>query len=578
MLIIFNNLYSSKHKSLFFSFICLNLPTFFGFKPPIPIGHYEGSLSRKSASQTIHQDIKIDVKELKSRALQIEVKNNLGEVIDSANISWPNSWFFSIRKLQLTIPRLESKPIRLEKVHHKKNLKLLECYFGETQYIVDACFSHERFFIRITSKTNNQSIYNLTGELHKKSSSLDFEIPQNFNLKQAILIAMKKNFDTQIEYQRLQQAIENAKASILNLFPHFNYRSAVLLNIPIPLSLSTPLSLASFAGDFVPFLLPTRWFKVKELEDESKAEAITYDLLRADLANQIHSIAYRLEELKSNYIFYHQLIATLSTALERVVVFGKLPEIAVRLKVYINLARLELAKFDADIKTTKNSIALALGFHNPEVIKDLNIDEDIPSPEDTSFLNKYEISQLALQRALELKQIDFLIDEAHYQKRELYFNWMDPEVDSRHSLGLGLIEYIKLSKSIIHSLIIKREQTQTTICEKCYVFSTLFNNAITNYLIAMENLITVKNFSQDFFNRLNNLEKLSDYSGIQSDLQFVIQNYISLQLRINNITADFKIYKAQIDRLLLRNFYEEILPNESFDKGNIDDPLLHLLN
>lgn len=170
------------------------------------------------------------------------------------------------------------------------------------------------------------------------------------------------------------------------------------------------------------------------------------------------------------------------------------------------------------------------------------------------------------------------LEKAHYQKRELYFNWMDPEVDSRHSLGLGLIEYIKLSKSIIHSLIIKREQTQTTICEKCYVFSTLFNNAITNYLIAMENLITVKNFSQDFFNRLNNLEKLSDYSGIQSDLQFVIQNYISLQLRINNITADFKIYKAQIDRLLLRNFYEEILPNESFDKGNIDDPLLHLLN
>lgn len=457
-------------------------------------------------------------------------------------------------------------------------MNVLECYYGKTQYIVDVCLSFDRFFIRITPTNDNQSIYNLAGELYKKNPSFEFETPQTFTLKEAILIAMKKNFDTQIEYQRLQQAIENAKASMLNLFPHFNYKSAVLLNVPIPFSLSTPLSFASFAGDFVPFLLPTRWFKVKELEDESKAEQITYDLLRADLANQIQSIAYRLEELKSNYVFYQELVTTLSETLERVIRFGKLPEIAIRLRVYINLAKLEMAKLNTDIKTTKNSIALALGFHNPEVIKDLIIDEDIPSHGSTPFLNKYEISQLALQRALELKQIDFLIDEAHYQKRELYFNWMDPEVDSRHSLGLGLIEYVKMSKSVIHSLILKREQTQSTICQKCHVFTTLFNNAISNYINGMETLIFVKNFSRELFDKLNHLENLSDFSGIQSDLQFFIQNYISLQLRINSILADFKIYQAQIDRLLLKNFYEEILPQESSREGDTKDPLLNLLN
>lgn len=502
------------------------------------LGHYEGTLQQRYTDGIRSTQISIDLSRNDRTAAVAEVRDLRGNRL----------FFISAQNIRLNAFDLLLPPPWRGFVHMRKDK---ECFVGERPQVT-LCFSESKVLLDLTDGSG-QSLLTITGDKFKREAPIDMETPRRFTLNEAIQIAQDKSFETRMEFEKLIRARRAARAAYLSLLPRLNL-STTLSNIEPSIT-----SLLNSIGDYAPFLLPNRWMQAREAEHGAEAERDAMILMKMDLGSQAEGLSYALLRDKESLEFYDFLLKRAKEALALIEPLEKagkmMPGSSDHLQAYINWMELDVIGLQSILAQDKYNIAGALGFNNPNAVEDVEVGEDGHPIANAVALNEKEVVTPALSRSFELRQMDHLIRIAQYQKKEIYFSWLDPAEGPQASIGFSTGETIGIARSKINELYIKREQLQAIVAQKATLAVNEWNAALKAYPLIEKTL----EIHERRLTRITALIKSgSDLNTL--DVEAVFQDYLATGIRKFVLVAGFRVAAAKLERLLLQGHYVSVPP------------------
>ena len=553
-----------KKRLILFLFVLFSI-FISGCRPSFPSGNYQGSLSSSSG---VPRDVSIHLQYEQEYLGVLEVKDLHQNLLETIRVKWSRKY----NHIKVTIPSLGSAPVILYPVKTMKGSeKDWNCYQGILQYQASLCFGEDRFLLHASSTNLKKTAWTLSGSLSAVQEPIILEEPADYKLKEALERTVSRGFDARIEFQRVLQASEAARVAYFNLLPHVDYKSLFAI------SSLTPKTIANFVANFVPFVIPTRWLKVREANDLKKAEEMTLDILRADLAYQVETLGYVYERDRSNVQYYEDLSRKVESLVQHVDEIGKqdfgklgvmIDELGLRSGALNNFIHQEQVRLKNALGLDGTALALSMGLRNPEAVKSLDIEEDeslIEKALPITLEQQDDVLRAAVARSLELKQVDYLIDNAQKVKEEYYFNWADPDVPSQMSVSLSLIPYLARASAVIQELLMRREQIQAQVAQRTV-------NAVINYNAALSSYQIVKPELDRLTERLELVSSDVMRGGLPSaihtngpNVQWVLNTHLQFKLKLNDSIALFRMARAQIQRVLFESYYSQMIKSVKFE-------------
>lgn len=372
--------------------------------------------------------------------------------------------------------------------------------------------------------------------------------PAPLSLSDAMQLAMTHSFQSQVEFQHLMQARNTAKASYQALLPHIGL-SDILSNL-IP-SVTSALSVI---GDVLPFLFPNRWFQARAGTYLANAENDGYLLMKLDMANQVEGLVYALARDQAILSAYQKLYPraqaaqSLTAGIESK---GGLPAGSTdNITALIDSMVLDMDDLTSLVKADEAAISASLGYADPQLVEVEIGTENIPFETAIPLVATDLIPQV-LDRSLELNQEGYMIEAAQYQKRAIYFEWLDPSVSSPEAdLGIALGATVAVASSQIQELQVDQSQLKFNLEKSVY-------SNVGSYNTAIQERATLQDDEMLEERRLNTvIAQIYPGSSINTmDVQGVFQDNLSHWIRKEGVRADFRIARAQIDRLLMQGYY-----------------------
>jgi hypothetical protein len=555
----------SKSKMTLLGWATFFLVGTLGCRPGIPDGNYQGMLS---SSLRAPQAVSIRLKYEQPYLGVIEVRDLHQNLIDTLMLKWSKK----SNHIRLSISTLGSAPVTLYPVKTLKGSeKNLTCYQGVLQFRASLCFREDQFILHASGSSLRKGTWTLSGSLSAIQEPVLLEDPADYTLKEALDRALSRGFDARIEFQRVLQASEAARVAYFNLLPHVDYKSVFAISTLLP------NSIAGFVANFVPFVIPTRWLKVKEAKDLKKAEEMTLDILRADLTYQVETLGYVYERDRSNHSYYEMMNARVEGLLAHISDIGQqdfgkignmIDELGARSLALNNFILQEKIRLRNSLGLDLTALSLSMGFKNSKAVRSFDIEEDESLIQTAAFMDpsqQEDIVRAAVARSLELKQIDYLIDNSQRVKEEYYFNWADPDVPSSMSVSLSLVPYLARAKAVIQELLVRREQMQAQIVQKA-------TNAVMNYNAALESYQVTKP-EYDRLNQRLDLVSADILDGkLPSDIhangpgaQWLLNTHFQFKLKLNDSIAMFRMARAQMQRVLLESYYARMLQSSDLE-------------
>lgn len=523
---------------------------------PITPGNYEGILFERKELETIRTPVNIAVSYDKDKIGELKI--NHSNQTPSGKIVLKN---LGQAKIELNIPFLGPNSFTLKKNKKESHPPEITCYDHRSTLHIKACAGTDQF--RIEAYTpNNSSVYSLSGDLFPIRDPLLYEIPQDYTLGQAIRRALTQNIDSQVELEHLIQVKQSARSAYLNLLPHISLNSALLVA-----SLS-PYAAPAAAFDVAPFLLPNRWLLAKKISLEAEAQRDAFKIFRANRATELESMAYtHLHHSNTLQIILDSILrlSEIETLLysSKNTIENKVPNLvddaSDRWFAYRQELSIDANQFKLSTQLIKQNLAEMMGLSNPNGLKLLKIEPETTSIQDMPYLNPQDTGTLGVARSLEMRQLDRLIQAAHYQKNALLFNFIDPFGDPQYNLGLNLIGQVQVSRSKIQELKLTQEKTRNTVLKNSYSAVENYNFALETYKNARE----LMNTRQRIFERT--LEKLTLCSTERQmpcpPIGLIIQDFQRMtdaNLEAEGYLMNFRINRSRIDRILLQGFYDQL--------------------
>ncbi len=331
------------------------------------------------------------------------------------------------------------------------------------------------------------------------------------------------------------------------------------LNLSDALANLTPnlLSILGCVGDLAPFLLPNRWLQAQETQEQAQAQQDTLNLMHADLGAEVEGMAYALagDEMTLNSISKLLQEAILAqTQVEELEAAGTFsPGTTDNMKVIVDQMTLDVAGLQLLVTQDKQNLAGAMGFHNPDAIRDLSLDSNELLITSAKPIDQSTILPVALNRAFELSQVDHLVEVANNQTKENYFSWLDPQASPSMDLGFSTGENINISKDNVAMLLTRREQLQAAIATKVDTYADQWNESLKAWPIIQDNLLANQRRWQ------RQVAQLTPNSGLSTfDTEAVLQDYEASLFRQASILTNFRVARSMIDRLQLQGFYSTI--------------------
>lgn len=503
------------------------------------LGHYEGTLFDRYESEIQGQAVSIDLVRGKRNTAVAEVKDQQGRrlIVLSARKFTPNSF-----ELDLPPPWQGGVRMRKEK----------ECFYGKHPRVT-LCFSDSKLLLDVGDESG-QSLFTLSADKFKREVPLEMETPRKFRLNETIEIAQNKSFETRTEFIHLIQARRAAKAAYLKLLPRLNL-STTLSNIEPTIS-----SLLNSIGDYAPFLLPNRWMQAREASHSAEAERDAMILMRMDMGSQAEGLSYALARDQESLDLYHYLLTRAQDALDLIQPLEKegkmMPGSSDHLQAYINWMQLDVIGLKAIVQEDKYSISAALGFHNPNTVDGVEIGEEGHPIAGAAPMIEAELVPLALKRSIELRQMDHLIRIAEYQKKEIYFSWLDPSEDPDTSLSFATGQTLAIARSKIDELLLKREQLQAIVAKKTAGAINEWNAALVAYPLIQS---TMEIHERRLNRILSQIRAGSELNTL--DIEAVFQDYVAAGLRKLVLVAGFRVAASKLERLLLQGHYISVPPS-----------------
>ncbi|MBI2712280.1 MAG: hypothetical protein HYX41_05405, partial [Bdellovibrio sp.] len=426
------------------------------------------------------------------------------------------------------------------------------CYQGR-EYSASLCFSDRKFLFDYSDK-NGQSIITLTVDRFRQEAPVVLEPPRRYTLDEVISLAQNRSFDTRIEYEHLIRARRSARAAYLKLLPKLNV-SSTLSNLEPSIT-----SLLGAIGDFAPFLLPSRWMQARRETHALEAEKDAMLLMRMDMGSQAEGLSYALGRDHAALALYENLLGRTYGAIQAVEPLereGKFPEGSMdHLRAYTKWMELDVVGLKALVHQEKVDIARALGLMNPDGVEGVDVPDGVHPIHGARKVTEGEFLTTVLSRSFELRQMDHLIEMARIGKKQIYFSWLDPsESSDAGSVGFFTGDLLKIAKSQIDELLIKREQLQAVLAQKVCSAVLEWNAAVESYPIVAESM-------QIHERRLGRvLADIKPNSALNTlDIEAVLQDYLASGLRKAAIHAAFRVAASKLERLTLDGHYVSVPP------------------
>jgi hypothetical protein len=196
------------------------------------------------------------------------------------------------------------------------------------------------------------------------------------------------------------------------------------------------------------------------------------------------------------------------------------------------------------------TISQTLGFYDPGTVKDVVIDHETVPIGQAPTVDASVINVQALKIAPELNQMDDLIVAAHDTKKAAYFSWLDPYGDPSLGLGFALPAQVQVLSSQIQELGVDRQQLQSIISLKVTDATTDYGQALQAYQLATQGMTIQQSRLDLMMSNLNAGVKV-DFFGLIG----VLQDYLGGEIAIASAEANFRVARAEVDRLLLSGYY-----------------------
>jgi hypothetical protein len=501
--------------------------------PSFPEGTFQGNLLQKSDQGTTQELITADVSPMRKGHGDIVIR-------DAKTASESNTLQVTLSnngKVTLTLPGVLQNPVELEKMD--------DCYHSSGEPDVSFCETSTEFSIEVDDQGN--PVFKLSASQFDLQGVYQFETPKSYDLKDAMQIALTKNFGSRIEFERVMEAKSRAKSAYLNLLPHINL-SDILSNL-------TPnvASVMGVIGDLCPFLLPSRWIAAKDASITSQAEQDAMILMQFDTAAQLEALTYSYTQDKGIVSLYNYLIARAQSARDaswKIESEGTFPKgSTAHLDADIISMKLDLSAYSQLLEQDRAAIAQAMGLNNPAGVTEIIFD-DSTDWSSIKPLDAQELSQIAIDRAFELQQIDELIQIAKNQKKATVFNWLDPYGDPAQDLGFNLSENLAVDADQVNELGIRKQDLEAGIVRNLFSTVEQYNKKAGDYPTALSSV-------QLSEQRLNTVVgQLTPNSGLNTlDIEAIFQDYLATGIRKETTLSSLRIAKAEVDRRLLQGFY-----------------------
>ncbi len=550
-------------------------------------GNYNGTLSVHSVSgqkERIQETIRADVKKTND-GLSITLKDFKDESVlfdPITALKWKNCGIISPVSFQFQFAMISAESFELKQVSHKK----FTCFVGNRGGDIEFCMDDENFTIEFYGK--NESRISITGTRFDIQPHLENEEPREFTVSEAIEIALKNNSDLKIAWENMVQSKLMSKRAKLNLIPRMSY--GPLASIGLAILFYDPSVILEVASSVVPFLIPTKIIDVRIQKWQYKAKQMAYALLRANKAVSV-------EQLAINYVMQRELREALKKLQsEGENVFQTILELEINSQIekgstdrmQVSLDNLHEAILDNQhrIHDISSGFSKLLGFNNPEVVKNIILDENITSIDSVSLLNeseefeqKEEYAKFAIQNSLEIRQQHYLERAEKDEKIKLFLSWFSPETDNL--FGFNFIAEYEIKKSEIRAIRLMTDKIRQSLKSHAYEQVRERNEWRKEYDRIYKSLKLRQKLWSEFRQSLASdgkeaeahvmskrgsvdIDKAREYL---EDVQTELVSYF-------NMRGIVSVAQAELDRLALRGPYRKLLPRLEKDLG-IENEIFH---
>ena len=521
--------------------------------PDIKPGFYSGNLSRNGVSESRTDEVQTELVINNGRYGNITVRDSKKELLEEAQIKWNlknNKIKFKMNRFNLGVDLTPGSLLNLS--------DRMYCYRGTSNYTVRLCFAQDQFSLSITGLNDRRLVLALNGLYSSQQSPLPLETPKSFKLSEAIENALNRSFDEKIEYQIVAEAKEKAKGAWLSLLPHLDFKDLIAVSSLVP------RTIASFVADFVPFLLPTRWYQKNEARDLYEAEKMTLEILRADLAYNIESTAFGYDRDLMNENFYQVELDKLRKVYSHIVEIcraeiGKLgtpaDDFIVRLDPVENFVRQDRNRLENALELEKTALAFQMGYTNPYVIQSFDIQESPLEIEKSQPLDSKSVVNLALQRSLELRQMDELISNSENLKKEWYFNWADPDVPAASALSFSLGPNLARAEAVVGEVIKRRTRAAAVVELNAANAVINYNRALKLYAITKLGIEKLRAEESLIFHDIDSAVSCANIHTSGGATQYVLSTYFQFKLKQIDALTAYRVARAQIRRVHFEYYY-----------------------
>lgn len=472
-------------------------------------------------------------------------------------------------RILLLAPKISADEIDLVRVGHCATGTLLP---QNDQRQVRICWSPGKVDLNVTFRNNILFSIHLLRDDSLPPPTTRVGLGNTYTLDELMGRARFLNYSVAQEAERVYRAKENIAVTRGNLLPKLSARSLVSI-AGAAISGGTSLVGGDFltvVGDALPFIFPSNWFQFKTSKDVFQAERMSFASLRGNEMSAVEGLFYLiyrdqavLAQLDRQIDWMTRTQATLRQE-EKV---GTLPNGSADF-FGISIAQMERDRiaFDTLIKSEYLQLSQAVALPPLNGVSGLT-PLNVPDLEAIQPLQAEDFFRDAQEKSYELKAFKFLLDAAQYQKKDVFFQFLNP--DGNGSIGFGTAASFRIAKSKENELLKKRDETFGLIEQKSGQVANEFNAALKNYAVSQDGIASTERRIE--WLRLRHIS--GDQTLNEGDF---ISDLIALQFKLLELNADrlSSIYglmmsRAKLDRLLLDGFYKGLEDCMPEDKGSL---------
>ena len=505
---------------------------------PFQAGHYEGSLIRRTSGGLNEITVQAEISQQDQQCWKVDVKTTSGTVVET-----PTVVDQSTGDISLTVPSLAMSgqilPIQQD------------CFVATAKTQTRLCQDSTHLLIEVRDAVG--VVYSLSLTAFSVGTPLPPEIPANYSLDDAMKHTFNGSFETRAQFERAIEASHVASNAYWNLLPRLN------INLGVSAAKSVTggfLELLGAVGDLAPFLLPTRWIQASIAAKHSDAEKTGLLIMRGDTGAEVEALIYSWKkdgDILTDFVDIVAQAQHLADQLRSEEVYGQYPlGTADTIQTSINAMKMDQANLAAAWDDEKAALAQAMGFINPDAVLNITVSAQSDEP-GLDHLDEVTLENQVLERALELTQINKLIEIAKSSQLATWFQWLDPSGDPNASLGAGLPSAISITGDHVDELNLQREKLESALRQKA-------RQALDDYQTAQDQSLLS---SQDRALQEKRLARTLELVNFGKDtntveLVSVYQDLLRSIIIDRTAQASIQVARVKLNRLLLEGYYSQL--------------------